>query len=103
VTDEIEAPVDLDCAVCLCDEDTEATYECNEDCWALIACVQLACDGDADATQCIIDECSDDVGGSTNLMAVGALSSAVPFGDCEVECPAPGTDGGIDPDTDAGN
>ncbi len=103
-TEDVDAPVSAACAECLCDEDAEATIECNVDCWALIECVLVACDGDADDVLCIAAECDDEVSGDiSDLMEVGMLSSAVPFDGCEAECPAPNTDPDAGGDTDAGN
>lgn len=84
------------CYDCLCGMKPQETAECTADCWKLANCaVTNGCGTDVN---CIVAECTDDLGDSMKLAAAGTLARATPFTACADDCfEAEG-----DADTDAG-
>ncbi|MDH5671805.1 MAG: hypothetical protein OEZ06_06620 [Myxococcales bacterium] len=63
------------CAEAICDCNSEATSKCDDECWALIACVERSCAGDGNDLPCIVDACGSLLNAAPAAMETGACLS----------------------------
>lgn len=85
--DNAHGLVGEDCIDCTCQTNPAATLACSVGCWTLFACVTSHCD--RSDINCILRECSDDLGGLSNLASVATQTSATPFFECGAKCALP--------------
>jgi len=85
------------CLDCTCEADPDATAQCGGDCWSLLTCVVVRCDGKLDDLACIAAQCSDFMSGAASAMAMVAGPVLT---ECATVCTSVADDGGTE---DGGN
>jgi hypothetical protein len=83
------------CAECTCSRAPEAALACDRTCWTLIACVLGSGCATADV-DCIVQRCSEPLGGPNALVGAAAVAREVPIVECMAACT------GGNPDEDGG-
>jgi len=74
-----------ECLSCLCSVAPAPTAACDRDCWTLLDCVtRSGCD--SENTQCILERCTELLGGVPQLAMSGMLAQGVPFMPCMMPC-----------------